>query len=150
MESIKTTFIAFLLLILYACNSSPENTSQEVSTTVKSCDYKFLEIKAFEVGTDKLLNEVNIEGCYNREEVEGAFGLIEIQDEEKGIKISYFPEEEKNMLRILDIKLGSSDATKWRRNQGHDIFINEKNGSLHLIFGDRIKSKIKGNIKFYN
>ncbi len=142
------------VLLFLGCSINSESTltneSPDKEVTLQDCDFIFLEIKAFEVGTDKLLDEKLIEGCFNKKEIKDAFGLIEVEDPSRQIKISYFAEEDHNILRHLDIRLGSAEPSRWRRNEGHDIFINEENGELNFIFGDRKKSKIKGTLKLYN
>jgi len=124
-------------------NSSNSTVEQE-----KNCSYSKVEIKAFRVGTDELLDEKLINGCFEKKIVDESLGLVEITNESKTIKVSYYIESDPKVLRFLDVKIGESEPSRWRANQGHDLFIVEKDGDLNFIFGDRKKSKIKGTIKF--
>lgn len=113
----------------------------------KTCDYNSVTIKAFEMETDKLLDEKYISNCFNIEKVKGAGGLIEVKDDSSKIKISYYNEKDPNVIKFLNVRFGESDPIEWRANKGHDLFIIKKSNSLGFIFGDK-KSKIKGTIDF--
>ena len=95
-----------------------------------------------------MINQKLLEGCFEKEIVDKSLGLVEIKNSSGTVKVSYYIEKDPKILRFLDIKIGEGEASKWRANQGHDLFIIEKGETLNFIFGDRKKSKIKGTIKF--
>jgi len=125
-------------------NKEVENKEEEK----KNCTFKKVEIKAYQVGTDKLLNDKTINDCFNSKIVDKTLGLVEITNESKTLKVSYYIEKNPKTLRILDVKIGNDVPSRWRANKGHDLFIMEKEDFLSFIFGDRNNSKIKGSIKF--
>lgn len=149
---IGVLFLLGVIANLGGDDKATENKQQEKSDQptieIENCDYNKVEIKAFEVGTDKLINQKLLEGCFEKEIVDKSLGLVEIKNSSGTVKVSYYIEKDPKILRFLDIKIGEGEASKWRANQGHDLFIIEKGETLNFIFGDRKKSKIKGTIKF--
>lgn len=89
----------------------------------QNCDFKFLDVQAFEVGTDKLLEDHTIQGCFTRKKAKNSFGLVEISDPNKKIKVSYFDEGDPNILKFLDIKIGERETSKWRDNLSGNIVL---------------------------
>lgn len=112
------------------------------------CSFRLVEIKAFKVGTDELLEERTLDGCFKKKVVDQSLGLVEVSNSDGNIKVSYYIEDDPKVLRFLDVKLGEGESSHWRANKGHDLFIIEKDGNLNFIFGDRKRSKIKGTIRF--
>lgn len=65
-------------------------------------------MKAFQVGTNKLLHEKLIEDCFTKKIVDKSLDLVEITNNSRCISVSYFVDKEPKLLRILDIKIGES------------------------------------------
>jgi hypothetical protein len=150
MKKLISIFGAMFIVsaIMTSCGGGSIQSDVKKVEQEKNCSYSKVEIKAFRVGTDELLDEKFIDGCFEKKIVDESLGLVEITNESKTIKVSYYIESNPNVLRFLNVKLGESEPSRWRANEGHDLFIEEKNGDLNFIFGDRKKSKIKGTIKF--
>lgn len=110
------------------------------------CTFTKAHITASEAGTNKVLQDKTIEDCFTASAPD-SYGLIEIKGSKTGenFKVAYYAAE----ADMLNVKIGGK-LTEWRKNKGHDIFVNGAPGTdtLGFIFGDRLKSKIKGTIIF--
>lgn len=140
------------LILLLGCNGPNQSNSSKTSAVTPAsgdCEYTQIEMKAYQVGTDKLLDSKSWSGCFKKELVEPTLGLVEITDTKTSIKILYYNETTSGSMNHLDVQIGSNEPSRWRANQGHDIFINETKSDLNFIFGDRKKSKIKGTIRLF-
>lgn len=120
--------------------------SKSTTTTSNSCDFRKVDISMYEVGTDKLIENKTVNGCFTKKIIDKALGLVEITD--GVIKVTYYIEKTPNNLRFLNLYVAGGEPSRWRANEGHDIFMNDNNGNLHFIFGDRKVSKTKGTIIF--
>ncbi len=150
---ITATVLIALIVIANLGNDNKSSSNNSISTDnskEENCNYSKLEIKAFQVGTDKLLSEKLLSGCFTKKVVDKSLGLVEVTDNSGTIKISYYIESDPNILRFLDIKLSNAKPSKWRVNKGHDLFMSENESGLNFVFGDRKETKIKGTIRFFN
>ncbi len=150
-SNLKYFIIGFLLVGIIGTFFKKEEKKVEKATVTRvdnTCDYSSVEINAYEVGTDKLISEKTVNGCFSSDIVDSTLNLVEITNKENSIKISYYIENDPNILRFLNIKIGDDPSSEWRANKGHDLFINKKGDDLYFIFGDRKVSKIKGTITF--
>lgn len=120
--------------------SEEQPSSADATSNDKTCIYSVAEVKAMEVGTDKVIDEKSIKGCYTVSRME--MGLVEISSD-NGIKVVYYDE---NPLQSLDIFISGKEPVRWRSKQGHDIFKVMKDGKTTFIFSDR--KRIKGTISF--
>lgn len=146
-QNLRSAWVIVFFLFL-ACGSSNDKKTITTTKSEVSCDYNGVDIKAYQVGTDVLLDEKFISGCFVRKVVDESLGLVEISNEIKSITVSYYIESDPKVLRFLDIKTETGEPSRWRANQGHDLFISETDEELNFIFGDRKESKIKGTIRF--
>ncbi|WP_420581959.1 hypothetical protein [Reichenbachiella sp.] len=156
MEQKKKGKAGKILLIIFASlmggfaiigaivGGSEDATTHVEESTPTECVYNAAIVKAYRVGTDELLDEKTIPGCFVVKTDE--MGFVEISSDV--IKVSYYKETTPNVIKFLDVKFGESEAVRWRANQGHDLFVNETSEELNFVFGDRIKTKIKGSIQF--
>ena len=149
---VKIVLVVILTFSLISCGSKSHDTNtinlstkSDQSLTSKNCTYNHVEINAYEVGTDKLLDSKKLDYCFSVNEKD--MGLVEISNPKGNIKVLYYKEQNPNNIKYLDIKLGEG-VSKWRKKNGHDLFIVNKNDDLTFVFGDRKKSKIKGTVKF--
>lgn len=119
------------------------------------CDFKKMYMDGRRTKTDELLIEKTFDQCFEMKSdaSTGLYTMYNIknntQDEEAKIHISFTKDIGTNLVTHLDIKLGNSEPTRWRRNEGHDIMMVDNAEKLTLVFGDRKVSKIKGSIVFY-
>lgn len=121
--------------LVFACSSKPDCTYSKVK----------INISVNDAPTDEKI----IEGCFMASEPD-ELGLIEITDQDKRFKVSYYKEQDPTVLKMLNVKFGNNDPIEWRTNKGHDLFITQKKDSLGFIFGD-LKStsgKVKGSILY--
>jgi len=155
--------VVIILVVIFSNNGNKQPSHEEsiekikneqsnsTNTTAASCTYNKMEIKSFEVGTDRLLEEKTINDCFTVYEVPNSMGLTEVTNSNNTIKISYFKSEASaKMLRTLDVRIGKkgTEPIRWRAVEKHEIFMNDTGNELNFVFGDRHKTKIKGTIKF--
>lgn len=144
------SFILLFSLALFSCSSNNRNTEekqdyQEESQSV-SCDYNQIEITLYEFGTDKVINTKTKQACFIIQEFQKELGGIEIKDSDEIMKITYYNESNPALLKFLDIAIQGKETWRLRANKGHDLFKNEEDGKLSLIFGDREGLGFKGTI----
>lgn len=143
--------ICIVAIILLSCDNGSnraKGTTENFTEQNTNCDFNSVQIQAFETGTNKLLDNKNISECFTKQIVDKQLGLVEVKNSDGSIKVSYYIEKDPRVLKFLDIKVGDAEPSRWRANQGHDLFITENENQLNFIFGDRVKSKIKGTITF--
>lgn len=150
MKRLRHFISALLVSVLFtSCSTKGSESNASVDSTMQSskeplhCDFLKADIKMYRVGTDEILGENEVMGCFTI--TEGEMGLIEISSEQSNLKIIYYEETDPKALRFLDIIVGDN-ASRWRANKGHDLFIMDTSEALNLIFGDREES-IKGTVK---
>lgn len=112
------------------------------------CEFSKVTLTTSKFGTNKQIDNKLINDCFNRVE-DGS--LVEVKGEKTSekFKVLYYKEAEPDVVKMLTIKIGSK-GTDWRTNKGHDIFKVDNKDTLGFVFGDRIKSKIKGTVMFTN
>ena len=111
-----------------------------------SCMYSSAKLVFQEVGTDKVINEGTINGCYTKKLVDQQLKMYEVANETGTFRLTYYEESTPNVLRFLDMHIAGR-STSWRANKGHDIFMIEENGKIGFVFGDRKKDMVKGTIQ---
>jgi len=148
--------LVFLFVFIYSRSVEGPNYKKYKDLPTKngtekttSCAYTKMELKAYEVGTDKLIEEKTITDCFTHLTLPNSGGMTEVTNSTNTIRVTYF-NTEGNVLRTLNIRFGEQGTppNEWRANKGHDIFMNNTGTELNFIFGDRKVSKIKGTIKF--
>jgi len=154
--------VVIILVVIFSNNGNKQPSHEEsiekikneqsnsTNTTAASCTYNKMEIKSFEVGTDRLLEEKTINDCFTHITLPNSGGMTEVTNSNNTIRVTYF-NNEGSVLRFLNIRFGEQgkvEPARWRTNEGHDIFMNDTGNELNFIFGDRHKTKIKGTIKF--
>jgi hypothetical protein len=125
-----TSFL--LLATLLGCSSKPE------------CSYSQLQILSQVEG--KPLDTKNLTGCFTL--TKGDMGLIEINDADGRIKVSFYEEAEPLQLKFLNIKFGTNKPVEFRANKGHNLYISNQKDTLGIIFGDRTSEagRVSGSI----
>jgi hypothetical protein len=110
------------------------------------CEFSKATITASQIGTEQQIDKKQINDCFKRVD-DG--GLVEVKGEKTGdkFKVLYYKEADPTAIKILTVSIGGR-GTDWRTSKGHDILKIDKPDSLGFIFGDRIKSKIKGTVMF--
>jgi hypothetical protein len=129
----KTLFIMPAILLFVACS--------------KPSDFKTVKI-TMQVNDEPVVEKI-LEGNFIKSAPDN-LGLVEINDPENRLKVSYYVESDPTLIKFLNVKFGQENPTEWRANKGHDLFIVDKTESLGLIFGDRnsVAGKVKGTILF--
>ncbi|WP_338764101.1 DUF1406 domain-containing protein [Bernardetia sp. ABR2-2B] len=142
------SFISILLFLFAfsSCSSNSQKQSAEEETEYADCDYNKLEITLYEFGTDKIINSKTTDACLFIQEFQKEMGGVEIKDPDGIMKISYYNESDPKILKFLDVSIKGKDTWRLRANKGHDLFKNEEEGKLTLVFGDRDGLGFKGTI----
>jgi hypothetical protein len=110
------------------------------------CEFSKATLTTSEVGTNKQIDKKEISDCFKRID-DGS--LVEVKGDKTGekFKVLYYKEADPAVTKMLTISIGGR-GTDWRTSKGHDILKIDKPDSLGFIFGDRVKSKIKGTVMF--
>jgi hypothetical protein len=140
--SILLALLALLLLIAFIKGKSWKKNQNE-------CSYNKLVMNAYQVGNDSLIDSKTIEACWIKHEPDD-LGLIKIDSKESDFRVFYYKENDPGVIKMLDFQEGDSEPSRWRANEGHDLFIVNKLDTLGFVFGDRKKSFVKGTIVFIN
>ena len=117
----KKIILIPIMLLLLSCTKSADYTKMKITTSVNG---------------QKVFDET-IEGSFTKTKVDESLGLVEITEPDNRIKVSYYEESNPNELKFLNIKIGESNLSEWRRNKGHHLIIVPKKDSLGFSFRDK-------------
>lgn len=133
---ISMTVMLMSTLICAGCSNNETN----------GCEFTKATLTASQVGTDKELSKKEFTDCFKRIN-DGT--LVEVKGDKTGnnFKVLYYKEADPDVTKMLTINVGGH-GSDWRANKGHDIIKVDKADSLGFIFGDRIKTKMKGTVMF--
>ncbi|MEM8564937.1 MAG: hypothetical protein AAGF85_00655 [Bacteroidota bacterium] len=105
------------------------------------CGYSSIEYTLMKVKSDEVISTKTIQDCFTIKR--GELQSVEVSNADGSFRVLYYDEFP---LKFLDI-LEDSIPSRWRDRDGHDLYSNEKDGVITLIFGDRKDKKIKGTLK---
>lgn len=135
---IVLAIFAFLIYLLSLIPTPPESASNSQEHT---CNYKYLFVKTYKYGTDKVISSSTVQGCFSREIIDENTGLLKVSEPLDSIKLVYYLPSPSGVIDYLDVFYRSDEPTRFRRKKGDDIFVLEKNGNLTFIFSDKKKTK---------
>ncbi len=144
----EKVLIGIGVIVIIAIIGSMDDETSSNQTSEFICNFNKLEISAIKVGSNKVLDSKTLNECFQRKIVDKSTGLIQVSNESKSIKLLYYLPKKKGVLETLDVFLNTEEPTRWRENQGHDIFLLEKGGDMVFIFSD--KKKVKASMTFSN
>lgn len=112
-----------------------------------SCRFYQAEVSLWKMSTNELIDSKTFNGCFEKNLIDASLSQFEISSSISPFKVIFYEESDPNILKFLDIHSGDNEPSRWRANEGHELFMLTKNDTLNFIFGDK-KSGVKGSIKF--